>query len=157
MHVCMDCIWGAPLSRVMPLLIRVHPPPPPPTQSLVNPGDEVILISPAFDIYMAQVQMAGGVCKFVPLRLAPDGGQGGGEPGWQLDMEELRAAFSSRTRILLLNTPHNPTGKVFSPEELRDIASIVKEFPACTVVSVRARMGPWRESFRPFHAAHPAT
>lgn len=101
----------------------------------MNPDDEVILISPAFDIYMAQVQMAGGVCKFVPLRLAP--GAAGGPATWQLDMEELRAAFSPRTKVLLLNTPQNPTGKVLSPEELASIASIVKDFPACTVVSVR--------------------
>jgi hypothetical protein len=73
-------------------------------QSFVNPGDEVILISPAFDIYIAQAQMAGGVCKYVPLRLKADPANPG-QQVWSLDMDELRAAFSERTALLLLNTP----------------------------------------------------
>ena len=102
-------------------------------QTLVEEGDEVILLTPAFDIYAAQVAMAGGECKYVPLRLAA--GDAPGAPArWSLDMAELRAAFSSRTRVLLLNTPQNPTGKVFSPSELRDIAAILADFPAVVTV-----------------------
>jgi kynurenine--oxoglutarate transaminase/cysteine-S-conjugate beta-lyase/glutamine--phenylpyruvate transaminase len=102
-------------------------------QSLVDPGDEVVLISPAFDIYAAQVAMAGGVARYVPLRLVEP--SGGGDPAWKLDMAELRAAFTSRTRVLLLNSPHNPTGKVFSRAELGDIAAVLADFPAVVAVS----------------------
>ena len=83
-------------------------------QALVDPGDEVLLISPAFDIYSAQVQMPGGVSRYVPLRPS-------GEPGaqrWVLDIAEFERAFSERTRVLVLNTPHNPTGKCFDADEL---------------------------------------
>ena len=118
-------------------------------QALVEPGDEVVLITPAFDIYAPQVQMAGGECVYVPLRLAAaagggggdGGGGGGGAPGgapaaasWRLDMAELRAAFTPRTRVLLLNTPQNPTGKVFSAGELAEIAAILADFPAVVAV-----------------------
>ena len=96
-------------------------------QALVDPGDEAVLISPAFDIYAAQVAMAGGTAKYVPLRLV------GGK--WVLDMKELRAAFSTRTRVFLLNTPQNPTGKVFSRSELLEIAKVLADFPAVVAVS----------------------
>ena len=99
-------------------------------QAFVNPGDEVILLSPAFDIYIAQVVMAGGVCKYVPLRLAA-----GGDPEWTLDMEELERAFSPRTAAIILNTPHNPTGKVFSAAELAGVAAICAKFPRTLVIS----------------------
>jgi kynurenine--oxoglutarate transaminase/cysteine-S-conjugate beta-lyase/glutamine--phenylpyruvate transaminase len=104
-------------------------------QALLDPGDEAVLICPAFDIYAAQVQMAGGVCKYVPLRSSAEGSAEPASSQWRLDMAELRAAFSSRTRLLLLNTPHNPTGKVLSAAELSDIAAILEDFPQCVVVS----------------------
>lgn len=102
--------------------------------------DEVVLISPAFDIYAAQVEMAGGVAKYVPLRVVEEDGDaasGGGGRGqrWSLDLDELRAAFTPRTRLLLLNTPQNPTGKVFSRAELEGIAAIVRDHPRVLVVS----------------------
>ena len=103
-------------------------------QSFVNPGDEVILISPAFDIYIAQVQMAGGVPKYVPLRLVADPVHPG-QQVWHMDMAELRAAFSSRTAAIVLNTPHNPTGKMFSREELAAIAAILADFPRVLAIS----------------------
>jgi hypothetical protein len=87
-------------------------------QALVDPGDEVLLISPAFDIYSAQVQMAGGVSRYVPLR--PVGAPGAQR--WVLDLAEFERAFSERTRVLVLNTPHNPTGKCFDANELAAIA-----------------------------------
>ena len=89
--------------------------------ALVNPGDEVILLEPFYDAYPADVALAGGTCRHVPLR--PDGAG-----GWGLDPDELRAAFSSATRLLVLNTPHNPTGKVFTEEELQLMAGLCMEF-----------------------------
>jgi aspartate/methionine/tyrosine aminotransferase len=96
-------------------------------QALVDAGDEVLLISPAFDIYAAQVTMAGGTPVYVPLR------QRAG--AWQLDMAELRAALTPRTRLLLLNTPHNPTGKVLTRTELEAVAAILADFPRVVVVA----------------------
>ena len=91
--------------------------------ALVDPGDEVILLEPFYDAYPADVALAGGTCRYVPLRPGEAG-------GWALDPDELRAAFSARTKLLVLNTPHNPTGKVFSEEELDLIADLCKEFDA---------------------------
>jgi aspartate/methionine/tyrosine aminotransferase len=93
-------------------------------QALVNPGDEVILIEPFYDSYPASVIMAGGTPVYVPLR--PRSGAAR-STDWVLDMTELAAAFSPRTRLLVLNTPHNPVGKVFRREELLAIAQLVRQ------------------------------
>jgi kynurenine--oxoglutarate transaminase/cysteine-S-conjugate beta-lyase/glutamine--phenylpyruvate transaminase len=103
-------------------------------QGLVNPGDEVILVSPAFDIYSAQVLMAGGVPKYVPLRMVPDAA----DPSrrvWDLDLAELRAAFSERTRLVVLNSPQNPTGRLLTRAEYEQIAAIMDDFPRVVAVS----------------------
>lgn len=92
-------------------------------QALVNPGDEVLLIEPYYDSYPACVQMAGGTVVCVPLRAAPDATCAA---DWRLDMGELEAAFTARTRLLILNTPSNPVGKVFTRAELESIAEIVQ-------------------------------
>ncbi len=89
-------------------------------QALLEPDDEVIVLEPQFDTYTPQVLLAGGVPVYVPLHPK--------ETTWELDFSELRAACSSRTKLLLLNTPHNPTGKVFSRSELEQIAEIALEF-----------------------------
>jgi aspartate/methionine/tyrosine aminotransferase len=82
-------------------------------------------MEPAFDIYSAQIQMAGGKCVYVPLR-PPDATS---PTAWHLDWDEFERAFSERTRLVVLNTPHNPTGKVFRREELERIAAIVQRHP----------------------------
>ncbi|MCZ6543638.1 MAG: aminotransferase class I/II-fold pyridoxal phosphate-dependent enzyme, partial [Planctomycetota bacterium] len=84
---------------------------------LVNPGDEVVLFEPYFDSYRACVAMAGAVPRFVTLR----------PPDFHIDEDQLRRAFSSRTRVILVNTPHNPTGKVFSRAELDLIAALCRK------------------------------
>lgn len=91
---------------------------------LINPGDEVILFEPFYDSYRASVAMAGGVARVVTLR--PDAARGI-EGGFFFDETELRAAFTPRTRAILINTPHNPTGKVFSREELSVIARLCQQ------------------------------
>jgi kynurenine--oxoglutarate transaminase/cysteine-S-conjugate beta-lyase/glutamine--phenylpyruvate transaminase len=95
-------------------------------QGLLAPGDEVLLLEPAFDIYFAQVQMAGGIPRFCPLRPIGDPADGA-SAHFQLDMAELEASITPRTKVLLLNTPHNPTGKIFSRKELTQIAEILLE------------------------------
>ncbi len=79
---------------------------------LVDPGDEVVVLEPYYDSYVAVIQMAGGVRRPVTLR-APD---------FRLDVAALRAAISPRTKLILLNTPHNPTGTVLTREELHAVA-----------------------------------
>jgi len=87
--------------------------------------------------------MAGGTCVYVPLRLASDAAAEGGQ-AWKLDFEELRAAFTPRTRIVLINTPQNPTGKMLSAAELESLAAILRDFPR--VVAVSDEVGGWRHT-----------
>lgn len=97
---------------------------------LVNPGDEVILFEPYYDSYMACAAMAGAAARVVTLRAPPETPPESdrAQPArFTFDPDELRAAFTPRTRLLLLNTPHNPTGKVFTREELALIASLCVE------------------------------
>jgi aspartate/methionine/tyrosine aminotransferase len=97
--------------------------------ALVNPGDEVIVFEPYYDAYVPDVIMAGGVPKFVRLHPPPANqpSVGGRSLSWSFDPAELAAAFSPRTRVLMLNSPHNPTGKVFSQAELAQIAALCIE------------------------------
>ncbi|MGY1727696.1 pyridoxal phosphate-dependent aminotransferase [Geodermatophilus sp. SYSU D01062] len=90
--------------------------------ALVEPGDEVVLFEPVYDSYAAAVAMAGGVLRPVPLSPPPADTEGG---VWAFDPADLRAAVTPRARLLLLNTPHNPTGKVFSRAELDLVAEVV--------------------------------
>ena len=92
-------------------------------QALVNPGDEVILIEPFYDSYPAAVIMAGGTPVYVPLR-GPANSRSAAE--WVLDMDELAAAVTPRTRLIMLNTPLNPLGKVYSRRELESLATFVQ-------------------------------
>ncbi|MFN0011834.1 MAG: aminotransferase class I/II-fold pyridoxal phosphate-dependent enzyme [Phycisphaerales bacterium] len=84
---------------------------------ICNPGDEVVLFEPFYDSYRACVAMAGCVPRFVALR--PDA-----QGRFVFDPDELAATFCPRTRAVIINTPHNPTGKVFSREELASIAAL---------------------------------
>jgi N-succinyldiaminopimelate aminotransferase len=87
--------------------------------ALCEPGDEVVLFEPYYDSYLANLAMAGAVRR--PVQLRPDGER------FSFDPAELRAAITPRTKLLLLNSPHNPTGKVFAREELELIADVCVE------------------------------
>jgi N-succinyldiaminopimelate aminotransferase len=83
----------------------------------VRPGDEVVTFEPYYDSYAATIALAGGVRRTSVLRF----------PDFEVDEASLRAAFSERTRLVLLNTPHNPTGKVFTREELDLVCALARE------------------------------
>ena len=84
---------------------------------LVDPGDEVVVLEPYYDSYVAMIQIAGGVRRPVTLR-APD---------FRLDLDAMEAAIGERTKLILLNTPHNPTGTVLTRAELEGVARLAIE------------------------------
>ena len=90
---------------------------------LIEPGDEVVLCEPLYDSYLPIVERAGGVPKLV--RIEP--------PSWDLPLDQLAAAFSERTKLILLNSPWNPAGKVISRDELQVVADLVEEHDAYAV------------------------
>jgi N-succinyldiaminopimelate aminotransferase len=95
--------------------------------ALAGPGDEVVLFEPYYDSYAACVALAGAQRRTVTIERSGT--------GWAFDPAALAAAVGPRTRVLVLNTPHNPTGLVFGPDELRAIADIVLRYDDLIVVS----------------------
>ena len=85
---------------------------------LLDPGDEIVVFEPYYENYGPDAILAGATPRYVTLH----------EPDWSIDPDELRAAFGSRTRAIVVNSPHNPTGKVFSRQELQLIADLCQEF-----------------------------
>ena len=88
-----------------------------------NPGDEVIVFEPFYESYHPDTLLCGARRRLVKLR----------PPDWRFDADELRRAFSPRTKAIIVNTPHNPTGKVFTRDELTLIASLCQEFDALAI------------------------
>ena len=84
-------------------------------QAVVHQGDEVVLLDPAYDSYEPAVRLAGGEAVRVPLR----------RPGFDVDWERVRAAFGPRTRLVIVNTPHNPSGAVFTRADLEALADVL--------------------------------
>ena len=91
--------------------------------ALSDPGDEVIILEPWYENYVPDCRMAGLTPRFVPLR----------DADYTFDPDELRASFGRRTRLILLNTPHNPTGRVFTRSELETIAGLCREFDVIAI------------------------
>jgi aminotransferase len=86
--------------------------------AIVDPGDEVVIFEPFYENYGPDAILAGAVPRFVPLR----------PPHWTFDPDELAAAFGDKTRGIILNTPNNPTGKVFTRQELESIAMLCRKW-----------------------------
>lgn len=91
--------------------------------ALLNAGDEVVTFEPFYENYWPDSQLSGAVCRFV--RLHP--------PDWSFDLDDLRAAFTERTRAVILNSPNNPTGRVFSTGELSALAALCQEYDALLI------------------------
>ena len=91
--------------------------------SLLNPGDEVVIFEPFYENYGPDCALTGAVPRFVRLR----------PPDWRFSLEELEAAFNERTRAVILNTPNNPTGKVFTREEMEGIAELCRKWDTLAV------------------------
>jgi len=85
-------------------------------QSVVHPGDEVVLLDPCFDCYAPAVELAGGRSVHVPLSL----------PGFSIDFDRLAAALTPRTRLVVVNTPHNPSGALLKAEHWRQLAQLLE-------------------------------
>ncbi|GHI09722.1 aminotransferase class I/II [Streptomyces cellostaticus] len=93
-------------------------------QALVDPGDEVVVLEPFYENFLGAITLAGGVPRFVPLE----------PPLWRYDSRTLRRSFGPRTRVMLLNTPANPTGRALDLDELNEIAALCERWNT-TVVS----------------------
>jgi aminotransferase len=91
--------------------------------AVIDPGDEVVVFEPFYENYNPDTQLCGAVPRHVTLH----------PPDWAFDPDELRRAFSARTKAIILNTPNNPTGKVFTREELVFIGSLCQEFDALAI------------------------
>ena len=91
--------------------------------ALLNPGDEIVVFEPFYENYWPDSQLSGVTVRYVPLRA----------PHWIFDIDQLRAAFSSQTRAIVLNSPNNPTGRVFSLEELEVISQLCNEFDTLAI------------------------
>ncbi|HEX4611264.1 MAG TPA: aminotransferase class I/II-fold pyridoxal phosphate-dependent enzyme [Urbifossiella sp.] len=91
--------------------------------ALIDPGDEVVIFQPFYENYAPDALLTGAEPRWVRLR----------PPDWSFDPDELRAAFTPRTKAIILNTPNNPTGKVFTLDELSQIAALCQEFGAVAI------------------------
>jgi kynurenine aminotransferase len=91
----------------------------------LEPGDEVIVFEPFFDQYISNIEMPGGKVVYVPLHPPANGATQTTSAGeWTFDMQELESKITERTRMIVINTPHNPVGKVFSRAELQAIGDL---------------------------------
>eukprot|EP01041_Mallomonas_annulata_P010216 gene10216-21294_t len=98
--------------------------------SILERDDEVIILEPTFDVYPAQVQMVGGICKYLPLTPPTEK-----ENNWSINISQLENLITNKTKILLLNTPHNPTGKILTHEELYQISLLIQKYPNIIVIT----------------------
>lgn len=120
-------------------------------QALVFPGDEVIVVDPAYDLYAPAVHLAGGRVLRAALPKSPNSGG----PGGAIDTEAIKNIISAKTKLIIINAPHNPTGACFTSEGLNELADVLSE-SNCFLLSDEV-YGPMNHDGRPFLSAagHP--
>ena len=91
--------------------------------ALVHPGDEVLLFQPMYDSYVPSIQLSGGAPRFATLR----------GPDYHIDWDEVRALVTPRTRVIMINTPHNPTGMIWTRDDMRELARVLEQTDAIVV------------------------
>jgi methionine transaminase len=91
--------------------------------AFVHPGDEVLLFQPAYDSYTPSVTLSGGIPVYVTLRY----------PDYRIDWDEVRRAVSPRTRVIVINSPHNPTGMIWSPDDVRELGRVLSGTDAIVI------------------------
>ncbi|HKN58222.1 MAG TPA: aminotransferase class I/II-fold pyridoxal phosphate-dependent enzyme, partial [Gemmatimonadaceae bacterium] len=91
--------------------------------ALVHPGDEVLLFQPAYDSYVPAIQLSGGIPKFVTMR----------PPEYRIDWDAARRAITPRTRAIVLNSPHNPTGMILTADDLRELGHLLEHTDAFVI------------------------
>jgi methionine aminotransferase len=91
--------------------------------ALVHQGDEVLLFQPMYDSYVPSIQLSGGAPRFATLR----------GPGYRIDWDEVRGLVTSRTRVIMINTPHNPTGMIWTRDDMRELARVLEHTDALVV------------------------
>ncbi|MCJ1350094.1 MAG: hypothetical protein MMC33_000075 [Icmadophila ericetorum] len=93
--------------------------------AFIEQGDEVIVFEPFFDQYISNIEMAGGTIRYVPLQPPKDGGyKTSSASNWTVDFDVLEKTITSKTRMIVLNSPHNPVGKVLSKSELEKVGAL---------------------------------
>jgi methionine transaminase len=93
--------------------------------SFLKAGDEVIVLEPAYDSYIPNIEINGGVAVRIPLQF----------PDYQIDWNKIRAAYSPRTRAIIVNSPHNPTGSVLSDHDIVALKQLVQDYPRLIIIS----------------------
>jgi methionine aminotransferase len=91
--------------------------------ALVHPGDEVLLFQPAYDSYVPAVTLSGGIPRFVTLR----------PPAYQIDWDEVRRAVTAKTRVIVINSPHNPTGMIWTQDDMAELEAVLQNSDAVIV------------------------
>ena len=98
--------------------------------AFIEEGDETILFEPVFEFYYQQNELFGGKSRYFPMD-PPKSGQN----EWKIDFKALRKCFTKHTKMIVLNTPQNPVGKMYTEEDIHEFVQILKDFPNCIVLS----------------------
>jgi aminotransferase len=103
--------------------------------AIIDPGDEVVIFEPFYENYGPDAILSGATPRYVTLHepTSTSPGAGGAEPEWTFDPDELASVFNDRTKAVILNSPNNPTGKVFTREELETIAALCRKWDAIAI------------------------
>ena len=100
------------------------------TAAFINPDDEVLMIEPAFEYYYEQNSVFGGKSRYYAMSPPSENNS-----QWSINFKELRKMFNDKTKMLILNTPHNPTGKMLTEAEIQEFIAILRDFPRVIVLS----------------------